>query len=319
MPITPREMPFFAHFRELKKRLTISLVVVLALSFLFYSDYFFTLFMNIFLAPVREFLPDGKLTTMGPFEMLTFRFKISLFASIIASSPVLLYQFFAFLTPALKKRERKWIFPTVFAAVILFLGGAAFAYFVIMGPAFEWLTAQGGDQLNAIAAANPYLSGIGMMLIGFGIGFELPLVVFYLIGLNVISYDKIRGGWRYAYVVIIIVASIATPDWSPWTMGGLAAALILLYEGSLILSRLVFAKRIKEQREEAKAYESYYSDNPDERPAEKESEEESITKKRLTKKQKMIAEAAQKRREAAKAETLAQEAEKNLTSTETGE
>lgn len=308
MPIAPRKMPFFEHFHEIKRRLTISLVVVLVLSFVFYSDYFFSLFMGIFLAPVREFLPDGKLTTMGPFEMLTFRFKISLFASLIASSPVLLYHFFAFITPALKKRERKWIFPTVFAAIVLFLGGAAFAYFVIMGPAFEWLTAQGGDQLNAIAAANPYLSGIGMMLIGFGVGFELPLVVFYLIGLNIISYDKIRGGWRYAYVVIIIVASIATPDWSPWTMGGLAGALILLYEGSLALSRLVFAKRIKEQREEAKNFEDYYSDEDDSATAEKTADGDTVTKKRLTKKQQMIAEAAQKRRDAAKAEALAEEA-----------
>jgi sec-independent protein translocase protein TatC len=96
-----------------------------------------------------------------------------------------------------------------------------------------------------------------MMLIGFGVGFELPLVVFYLIGLNIVSYDKIRGGWRYAYVVIIIVASVATPDWSPWTMGGLAGALILLYEGSLGLSRIVFSKRIKEQRKAEKEYEEY--------------------------------------------------------------
>lgn len=313
MPVSPRQMPFFEHFHEIKKRLTICLVVVLVLSFVFYSEKFFGFFMDIFLAPVREFLPDGKLTTMGPFEMLTFRFKISLFASLIASSPVLLYQFFAFITPALKPRERKWVFPTVAAAIVLFIGGASFAYFVIMGPAFEWLTSQGGGQLNSIAAANPYLSGIGMMLIGFGVGFELPLVVFYLIGLNIVSYDKIRGGWRYAYVVIIIVASVATPDWSPWTMGGLAGALILLYEGSLGLSRVVFSKRIKEQRKAEKEYEEYYADGED-ASSEKTEEAETITKKRLTKKQQMIAEAAQKRRDAAKAEAAAEAGENSARS-----
>ena len=109
MPITPRNMPFFEHFHEIKRRLTISVVVVLVLSFVFYSDYFFSLFMGIFLAPVREFLPDGKLTTMGPFEMLTFRFKISLFASLIASSPVLLYHFFAFITPTTHGINIKWL------------------------------------------------------------------------------------------------------------------------------------------------------------------------------------------------------------------
>ena len=69
-----------------------------------------------------------------------------------------------------------------------------------------------------------------MMLLGFGIGFELPVIVFYLVIFNIVPYAKLRSSWRVVYVVLMLVASAATPDWSPWTMGGLYVALVLLYE-----------------------------------------------------------------------------------------
>lgn len=283
MPVSPKQMPFFQHFAELRRRLTIIVVVIFVLSMVFYTEKCYIFLLDIFLAPVREFLPGGKLTVLGPFEQMTFRFKVAFAASIIASMPVILYEIFAFITPALKPKEKKWVIPTVIAAVLLFLGGACFAYFVIMGPAFAWLSSQGAGVISSMAAAGQYFSGISMLMIGFGIGFELPLVVFYLIGLGILKYDVIRGGWRYAYVAIVIVAAVATPDWSPWTMGGLAVSLVALYEISLALARLVFATKIKQQRQDDKEYEEYYAD-------EKSAEDETMTAK-----QKVIARAAQQK------------------------
>lgn len=244
------------HIAELRKRITIAVLFVVVLSGIFYIEPLYVGALNIFLAPVRASLPDGMLVVTGPFEALTFRFKVSMFAAILVGSPVVIYQIMAFLMPALKERERKWLVPTSSAAVALFLSGASFAYFVILGPAFQWLTSQrldaaGNAIVGAIPAADRYFSGIGMMLVGFGVGFELPLVVFYLIGFGILSYDKVRAAWRYAYVIIVVVASMATPDWSPWTMGGLAAALIVLYEASLLVARVVFREKISEQRAEA--------------------------------------------------------------------
>lgn len=282
-------MPFFKHFAELRKRLTVIVVVLFVLAMVFYSQKCFTFLLDIFLAPVKEYLPGGKLTVLGPFEQMTFRFKVSLAAAVIGTMPVILYEIFAFITPALKPKEKKWIFPTVAAAVLLFAGGVLFAYFVIMGPAFEWLSGQGAGLVNSMAAADQYFSGISMLMVGFGIGFELPLVVFYLIGLNILKYDTVRGGWRYAYVAIVIVASVATPDWSPWTMGGLAISLIALYELSLAASRLVFSSKIKQQRQDAKEYEEYYSE---EKP-----EETAAAEPPMTQKQKIIARAAAKQKE----------------------
>ena len=239
------------HVAELRKRLTIAVLVVVVLSFVFYAEPLYKAALEIFLHPIKDLLPDGQLTVLGPFEQLTFRAKVAMFAAIIVGSPVIIYQMLAFLLPGLKDRERRWLVPTTLSAIFLFLMGAAFAYFVIMGPAFEWMASQGAGMVNSIPAAERYFSGIGMMLVGFGIGFELPLVVFYLIGLGIIRYDTIRASWRYAYVAVVIIASMATPDWSPWTMGGLAAALIALYESSLIAARFVFRDRIAGQRAEA--------------------------------------------------------------------
>jgi sec-independent protein translocase protein TatC len=260
MPINPRIMPFTKHFIELRKRFIYVLIAFLLLLVLFYQDYFYELIMNILLGPIKDYIPGGQLTVLGPFETLTFRFKIAMYAAVIASSPVILYNIFAFIMPAIKQKERKWLVPTVVAAVVLFLMGVSFAYFVIMGPAFEWLYQQGAGVIGSIASANLYLSGIAMMLIGFGIAFELPLVVFYLIGWGVLPFDTILKSWRFAIVIIMIVAAIATPDWSPINMGGLSLALIVLYFGAMLAARVVFSNKIKQQRIEKAAYDAMYEE-----------------------------------------------------------
>ena len=87
-----------------------------------------------------------------------------------------------------------------------------------------------------------------MMMLGFGIGFELPVIVFYLVIFNIVPYAKLRESWRVVYVVLMLVASAATPDWSPYTMGGLYVALVGLYEISMLLARVTLRKRIAAQK-----------------------------------------------------------------------
>jgi len=247
MPIGPKRLPFFEHIAELRWRLAVVLGVLSVGATALYVDPFYTWIMNWLLAPIRDFLPGGHLNVLGPFETFTFRFKVSLFASIVLFSPVIIWHVMAFFLPALKKNERRWVVPTFFAAVVFFLSGAYFAYAVIMEPAFQFMFAQGNDLVQLLPAADKFLTGIGLLLVGFGLAFELPIVVFYAIGFGLIPYRKLRAGWRYAYSGLAIVAAVATPDWSPVTMGLLGASLIVLYEGSLIFSRFVFAKRIREQ------------------------------------------------------------------------
>jgi sec-independent protein translocase protein TatC len=253
MPIGPKRLPFFSHIAELRQRLVIILLTVSIGATILYMKPFYDPILSWLLAPIYHLLPDGKLNVFGPFESFTFRFKVSLFAAIVIFSPIIIWQIMAFFLPALKPNERKWFVPTFAVAVALFLGGAAFAYGVIMEPAFTFMFGQTGETIAIIPSADRFLTGITLLLVGFGIAFEVPIVVFYAIGFGLIPYKKLRASWRYVYSGLAIVAAVATPDWSPITMGALMGALVVLYESSLLLARVAFSARIKEQQIEALA------------------------------------------------------------------
>ncbi len=248
MPVGPQRLPFFEHLRELRSRIIAVGVTLFVGATVLYLDPFYTEILKFVLAPIKELIPGGKLTVFGPFETFTFRFKVSLFAAIVICSPVIIWHILRFFVPALKPKERKWALPTFFAAVALFLLGAGFAYGVIMKPAFTFMFGQGGELINQVPAADKFLTGIGLLLVGFGMAFEIPIVVFYSIGFGLIPYAKVRENWRFVYTALAVVAAVATPDWSPVTMGLLGGSLVVLYEGSLILARFIFSKRIAEQR-----------------------------------------------------------------------
>ncbi|MCL2503937.1 MAG: twin-arginine translocase subunit TatC [Coriobacteriia bacterium] len=291
MPIGPRRLPFFQHLAELRNRLMIILLTVTVGSLVLYSDIFYWPILEFVFKPIRHLVEYIFVT--NPFESFTFRFKISLFAAVVILSPVIIYQILAFLLPALKPKEQKWVIPTIAVAVVLFLSGVVFSYTVVMRPAFEFMFAQakivqpvvenaggipgiiqtwttnvqqwfanllgvststgggdtGGDSIvGTLPNADTYLTGVLLLLLGFGAAFEVPIVVFYAIGFGLIPYHSLRGSWRYVYTILAIVAAVATPDWSPVTFGLAFGALLVLYEGSLLFARVVFAKRIKARR-----------------------------------------------------------------------
>jgi TatA/E family protein of Tat protein translocase len=145
--------------------------------------------------------------------------------------------------PALKEKERKWVIPTVAALVILFFLGMIFCYFVIEKAAFGWLIQQTNDFASAIYNAEDYLDIFMKLEIGFGIAFEIPLVIFYLSILHIVPYATFRAQWRYIYVGLMTLSGIVTPDASPVTMLLMFAALIGLYEIALAIARQVITAR----------------------------------------------------------------------------
>lgn len=259
MPVGPARMPLFDHLGELRMRL-VRIIACLAIAVVVF--YMATPIMGQFLLlPISEFLPTdasgfASLQAIDPFEAFSTRFKISLWASVVACAPVILWQILAFFLPALKPSERKWFIPTFAAAVGLFIFGTIFCYLVILNPAFQWLT----DQANGLGTVAPRMSSYIDMIIkfelGFGFAFELPLIVFYLVIFDVVPYKKLRGSWRTVYVVLMVVSAMATPDASPVTMLLMFAALLVLYEGSLFIARIVLRNRIKKQNAELDAEEA---------------------------------------------------------------
>ena len=257
MPIGPARMPLFDHLGELRMRLVRIVVVLLIAVCVFYMA---TPTLSVILfAPISEFLPEGFQQGMytTPFDAFATRFKLSFWASVVACSPVILWQILAFFLPALKPKERKWFIPTFAIAVFLFIFGTLFCYFIILDPAFQWLTDQAyGMSAQVLPQASSYLDIIIKFEIGFGFALELPVVVFYLVIFDIIPYKKMRGQWRTIYVVLMVLCAMITPDASPITMLLMFAALVVLYEASLLLARIVLSKRIKKQNAELAAEEA---------------------------------------------------------------
>lgn len=254
MPIGPARMSLMEHLGELRMRLVRIVVVLLVACIIFYLAT--PTIAQFLLMPVADYLPkteDGlvALNVFGAFDAFGLRFQISFWASIVATAPFVLWQILAFFLPALKPKERKWFVPTFIAGVALFILGTIFCYLVILPPAFEWLTDQASGFATILPEASKWVDIIIKFEIGFGFGFELPLVVFYLVMFNIVPYDKLRKSWRYIYVGLLIFAAMVTPDASPVTMGLMFAALVLLYELSLLVARIALRKRKKAQEERA--------------------------------------------------------------------
>ena len=256
MPIGPARMPLMDHLGELRMRLVRIVVVLLVAVCVFYLA---SATMGQFLLlPIADFLPqseDGtvELSFLNAFDPFTVKFKIAFWMSVVATSPIILWQILAFFLPALKPSERKWFIPTFAAAVALFIFGTVFCYLVILHPAFQWLTAQVAGLGTVEPNAASYVDVIIKFEIGFGIAFELPIVIFYLVIFNIIPYKKLRASWRYVYIGLMVFSAMVTPDANPVTMILMFAALVALYELSLLISRVVLAKRIKKQQEEEDA------------------------------------------------------------------
>ncbi|MCL2340050.1 MAG: twin-arginine translocase subunit TatC [Actinomycetia bacterium] len=260
MPVGQAQMPLFDHLSELRRRLTVVIVVLLitTLGLYFVSSQL----ILVLIRPIAEYLNGGQiintleelrqvLITLNPMGGFALRFEVAFVFSLLATSPVWIGQLLGFFVPALNPNERKWVLPTFFAAVLLFAIGMVFCYLVILDPAFQWMTSQSEEFSKITANAPDYVNIILLFEVGFGLAFELPLVVFYLTVFNIIPYKKLRASWRVVYIVLMLVSAIVTPDANPVTMLLMFAAMAILYEGSLFVSRIVLSHRLaKEKRED---------------------------------------------------------------------
>jgi sec-independent protein translocase protein TatC len=251
-------MPLFDHIGELRRRLTIIVVCLLVATCVLYLV---SPTLILFLVrPITAYITnDGAAITnleqlnavivsLDPLGGFALRFKVSIVFALLVTSPIWIWQLLGFFLPALRPEERKWVIPTFFAAVSLFAIGMAFCYLVILDPAFNWMLAQTREFATVVANAPDYINIILLFEIGFGLAFELPLVVFYLTIFNIIPYKKLRASWRMVYIVLMVVCAMVTPDANPITMLLMFAAMAALYETSLLISRIVLSRRIKRQR-----------------------------------------------------------------------
>lgn len=243
MPIGPAKMPLLAHLDELRKRVMVLFAVlsVATVALYFFTDPIFKFLM----APVTPVLKGGQFISTGVLDPMTVRFGLAFWSAIVLCSPIIIWQVGAFFMPALRPKERKWVVPTFAAASVLFVVGAVFCYEIILAASFAWLADQAGQIMRFMPQAGDALTVVEFFLLGFGIAFQTPIVVFYLVFFGVVPYKKLRENWRVVYVSTFIIAAGITPDWSPVSMISLAVAMVVLYEISLALVRIVLRKRIR--------------------------------------------------------------------------
>lgn len=155
------------------------------------------------------------MTSLGGFSI---KFNIAIKVALAMCTPMIIWQILAFFLPALRPNERRWVVPTVLVATMLFFAGVIFCYAFIAPAAFEWLL----EETRSIGAAMPQLEDFIntelLLMIGFGVSFELPLIVFYLAVFHIVPYASFRAAWRYVYVIMLVVSASITPDASPVTL-----------------------------------------------------------------------------------------------------
>jgi sec-independent protein translocase protein TatC len=181
-------------------------------------------------------LTDKKLVFLEITEPFLVNVKLAFFAAAAVAIPILVYQVVVFIKPALSASIRKKLSILTILFFVLFAGGVAFSYKLLIPVAVKWLLGQGAG-LEQTLSVNKYISFIGWFLLGAGIIFEMPLALLFLIKAEILTVPGLRKQWRVVYIVILLLCAIITPDWSPVTMGVLAVPMVLLYELSLILAR----------------------------------------------------------------------------------
>lgn len=245
MPVTPKRMPFMSHLNELRKRLTVVVAVVGVLTLVgyFLSDQIYLVLTR----PMTPIIGDQGAYVFDILEAMSNRFRLGMFGALVVGSPIILYELLAFFLPALKPKERRWFMWTFVAAVLLFLGGVAFCYLFILEPSTRWLVEQSGETFELLLRAQSAMTFSMWFLAGFGLAFEVPVIVFYLVYFNVVPYATLRKNWRIVWVVIVVVASMITPDWNPWSMAALSGSMVALFEASMLLVRIMLARKIRAQ------------------------------------------------------------------------
>jgi sec-independent protein translocase protein TatC len=179
-----------------------------------------------------------NLYVTSPLDGLTLRVKIAVFGGLVLASPVILFQLWRFITPGLQARERKWAVPFVAAAFSLFLLGAATAY-LTLPHALAFLKSVGGPQLQAIYDPIPYLGLILLMMGLFGLTFQFPVVLVSLELARVVTPAKLLHAWRWAVIIITVVAAVFTPSSDPFSMLALAIPLVVFYFAAIGIGKLL--------------------------------------------------------------------------------
>jgi sec-independent protein translocase protein TatC len=223
-----KNMSILGHLNELRHALTYALIGILvttALSFIFAER-----LLQFLLQPYAASNPAGaSLQTLRPTEGIETYFKVSLLSGIVLSMPIILYQFWQFIKPALSKQERRYIYVFIPSALLLFGLGLAFAWYVLAPAAIYFLANFMTEVFRTEWTGQEYISFITRLLLWIGVAFQLPVIVYVIARVGLITPATLKSQWRVAIVAIAVLAAVITPSIDPVTMLLTMAPLVVLY------------------------------------------------------------------------------------------
>ena len=239
------KIPFTAHLEELRKRLIICCVAI-GIGVVIAYGFKEKLFEILTLPLVREMRPGDKLIFTGLTEAFFTYMKVSFLAGIMLASPVIIYQFWAFVGPGLYQKERRYFVPIVLLSAFFFFGGSLFCFFVVFPFAFKFFLSFATDVIQPLPSMNEYLSFASVTMLAFGLVFELPLVIVFLARIGIVTVDFLRKNRKYAILLIFVVAAILTPGPDVVSQVLMAIPLMFLYEISIVGA--IFLGKKKEKK-----------------------------------------------------------------------
>lgn len=231
-------MTIVEHLAELRTRVIICAVAIAAggmLAFAFYEP-----ILDLLSGPYCEIRPPDECEFLqtDPLEGFGVRISVATYTGLALAMPVLLYQLWGFITPGLHPRERRYALPFVVAGVGLFLLGAILAFWTVPR-ALEFLVNIAGDNFEQVFTGSAYLSFLVKMMVGFGIGFEFPILLVFLQLAGLVSPDQLAKSRRYALVGIVVLVAVITPSGDPISLAILSVPMYLFFEASIVVGRIL--------------------------------------------------------------------------------
>jgi len=237
-------MSFLQHLEELRKRILWSLVGV-GVGFgacWYYAERIFQWMQRPIVTALTRHKLDTQLVYTSPTEPFNIYLKIGLIAGIFVASPWVLYQVWQFISPGLYRREKRYVVPFMCSTVGLFMMGGAFGYWVVYPAALEFLIGY-GEQFKPMITIDKYTDLFLTVILGMGVIFEMPILIFFLAVMGVVSAGFLWKNFRYSILIIFIIAGVLTPTTDIMNMCIFAAPMIVLYVASIGLAWMVHPSR----------------------------------------------------------------------------